>query len=835
MTFRGIDKQRFTFLLTLGTDELELRKFFTDCRVRLIQRGGKVQNLPPNDKARIRAIVHELPTNTDEVVRSWFAENLTMSDPESPESIVETFKLHEEVNEEIPESDAKRLARSCLVHLFSEQPPNVLLEFLRSPIGGAEPEEPEGRSEQAVAAPPNSGFQMDELTQLLLAFVQGQGLEKHLDAVTPDFATFVLALQAASRGRLKEAREALEGLPGESVDRSRLEQFIKQLEARPTREPPRGVTVEPLEPFGGGFDYETDEVVGYCTNSASPNAVFVQPMALLRSGKPYRVNSEIRRKLFPANGDVMAFPPIPGAKYPRQPRRGEVGVWRVEEHETDKATHFHLRNETRPVYELFAVPFPSEDYESVREFILERVEEKGTSQLQQPLFVLSDGLIVGARPDRTDLSKEESFEAGLLSWNEMSILRLEGRMFVLGPLPREHGVYDCASLEIVVRKLLRPNISGTKRLNLTKSQISDLVEYFESHEADLTASRLERIRAEFGLLEQNNEASEALVQELLGHPQIKQRVDALVRDAAERILQEKTEIQADIVRLRKERDEWEQRVQKQKDEHKRLRDETTRIVRAAFEKARTESIGTLAELAVFQELTGTKSEDAGSAVFRPAVREFNRSEKLAHTVLQEAGVSARRARAFSAFGELIRRAGLIVAVRGMAARLVVERWAASVGKGILVDATVGLVDDTPLKQYLNGAERPEVVAVLDANLSALDIYARPISDATVAALLENERKATTAILFSMTDSVGHLPVPQSLQRVLITVDLDFEYAFDTENTDEMLAKAFDPEDGVLTKRLWRPAVNRLQECVNALDSDTKVLVLPLLLSETRTQ
>jgi hypothetical protein len=721
------------------------------------------------------------------------------------------------------------------VHLFADSPPAVLLEFLRSPIGGEEPEAAPDGGERSVPAPSRPEIHSDELTQLFLAFVQGQVLEKYLDAVSPELATFILALQAASRGRLKEAREAFEGLPPDSIARRRLEQFIEQLEARPTRQPPRGITVQALEPYVGAFDYETDEVVAYCTNSASPNAVFVQPMALLRAGQAYRLNNEIRKNLFPANGDVMAFPPGPGARYPRQPRRGEVGVWRVEEHETDKATHFHLRNETRPVYELFAVPFPSNDYDSVREFVLEGVEKRGASQFQQPLFVLSDGLIVGARPEKTDLSKEESFEAGLLSWNEISILRLEGRMFVLGPLPKEHGVYDCASVGIVVRKLLRPHLSGARGpLGLTKGQISDLVEYFESHEADLTAARLERIRAELSLLEQNKETFEALVRELFAHPQIKERIDGLVREGADRLLENKTEIQGDITRLKKEREEWEQRVQKQKEEHKRLREETTKIVRAAFDKARTDSIGTLAELAVFQELTGSKNDDTGFGVFRPVLRELNRIEKPTETVLQEGGISARRASAFSVLGSLVRSAGLILAVRGMAARLIVERWAASVGKGILVDATIGLLDDSAIRQCINGSERPQVVAVLDANLSALDIYARPLSDAVVSALLEKDGRLQTAVFLSITESVGHLPVPAALQRISITVELDLEYAFDVENVDDALVEAFDADEGVLTKRLWRPACNRIEECIRALDPREQCLILPLLLGHVRT-
>lgn len=822
MTYCAIDKERLAYLLRQGTDEYELRKFFVDCRVKLIQRGAKVQNLPHGDTARIRVIVNELPGTADDVLRAWFAENLTMSDPEAPESIIETFRLHEEYGEDIDEESAKRLSRSSLVHLFSEQPSGILLEFLRSPIGGRA-----AVVEGAVIAPFPPEFKaipdLEHLAQLLLALFQGQDVDKYLDRVPADLAGLITGLQAAAKGRMTEAHAALQAMPIDSPVRGKLDQFIKQQEARPLKAGPRGVAVVQFDSFDGSFDHDTDEILGYCTNATSPNAVFVQPMAVLRAGVGQRLANEARRELFPANGDVMAFP---GPAFPRQPRRGEVGVWRVEEHATDKATHFHLKAETRKVYELLDVPFPSTDYDSVREFIRELAETRGVAQLQQPLFVLSDGLIVGARTEKPNLSMDESFESGLLSWNELGVSRFEGRMFCIGPLPKEHGIYECSSIGVSIRKLLRPYVgSGKALVGLTKGQFSELVQHIESHETDLTAGRLQRIRSELDLLEQSQEGLQALVQELFAHSSVRQRIDELVKEAAEKHVLEKTQIQSDITRLKKERDEWEQKVQKQKDEHKKLRDETTKVVRAAFEKARTESVGTLAELAIFQELTGVTNQDGSPTVFQPSIREFSKLPTDAATSLQKLGISARRASAFALVGELVAKTGLILCVRGMASRLVVEQWAKSMGKGILIDATVGLIDDAPIKRYF-ASTWPEVVAVLDANLSPLDIYARPVSDAVIAGLVNGGKR--TAGLFSMSDSIGHLPLPRSFERLSLSIDLDANYEFETSDVDDSVARVFDSEDGAIAVRLWRPACDKLKEHISALDAERKRLVLPML-------
>ena len=93
MAYLDIDRRRFAYLLSLGASEFELRLFFTESRTTLIQHGGRVQNLPHGQKARIRTLASELPKTTDSDVRSWFGEHLTMIDPEEPAKIVEEFKL----------------------------------------------------------------------------------------------------------------------------------------------------------------------------------------------------------------------------------------------------------------------------------------------------------------------------------------------------------------------------------------------------------------------------------------------------------------------------------------------------------------------------------------------------------------------------------------------------------------------------------------------------------------------------------------------------------------------------------------------------------------------
>ncbi len=392
MTYLGIDRKRFTYLLSLGTDEFELKKFFTDCRVQLIQHGGKVQNLPQGTNTRIRTLAVELPSSTDEVVRAWFAKHLTMVDPEEAEAVVGAYETYEELGEGLPEDSARRYARSCLVHLFSEDPARSLLDFLRTPIGAASKGKEEARDIAEIMQETSAPAPYPEnLPRVLVDLVEGRDADEHLEGLPPALGTFISGLQAGILGETKNASDAVDALAADAPLRNLLEQFLKQLEAKTaaSESSRRGLWIPNPETFEGSINYASDEVLAYCTKSDRASAVFVHPIAVVRGEQIHLLTDENRRQLFPDTGDLIAFA---GLGRPRQPTRGEVGVWRVAEHETDRATRFHLASDKRPVYEVRQIPFPSTDYDKVREFLKEHAERAGGNSLQPPLLAMASSL-----------------------------------------------------------------------------------------------------------------------------------------------------------------------------------------------------------------------------------------------------------------------------------------------------------------------------------------------------------------------------------------------------------------------------------------------------------
>ena len=212
MAYDGIDRKRFAQLLEWGTDDDELRRFFADTRIQLIQKGAKVQNVPHGKPARVRMLTHGLPSTTDRVLQKWCLENLTMLDPEPVTELVGTLRMYEDVGESPPEDEATRLARSCLVHLFAANPAPELMAFLR-PQGGAATELPEAKDVSVLSAKgPTPELLPAALASALVALAEGRDPDEHLSSLSPTIASFVAGLHAVRAGRDDEARVALEAL-----------------------------------------------------------------------------------------------------------------------------------------------------------------------------------------------------------------------------------------------------------------------------------------------------------------------------------------------------------------------------------------------------------------------------------------------------------------------------------------------------------------------------------------------------------------------------------------------------------------------------------------------
>ncbi|MGH9426627.1 MAG: hypothetical protein ACRD2L_10055, partial [Terriglobia bacterium] len=365
---------------------------------------------------------------------------------------------------------------------------------MRTPIGQElkhevhEVLEPE-QSESEEAGGPKQATVFAVLADLLT----GKDPDEHLSALPQELAACVSGLRLVVAGKLNEAAQATALIPPDHELRGPFDTFLNEQRIARERHTARQVGLVLIEPeaFEGGFDVDEDEVVCYCTNANSPAAVFLKPVAVRKRGQVLFLSEEARKKAFPETGDIMAFE---GRGNPRQPKRGEIGIWRTVEHTTSKPgqrTRFHIASDKLPVYETRLVGFRSDEPDSVRSFIQENARQEKESQarrrLQAPvIFELQDGVLIKPGSDVADLTRDETFDEPFLAWRSLPGFKFEGVKFVAGPLPAEQLLYDCSPLAVTARKLFGPlRTAGYGPVQLTRTQLASLAKMLDAKDIDI--------------------------------------------------------------------------------------------------------------------------------------------------------------------------------------------------------------------------------------------------------------------------------------------------------------------------------------------------------------
>lgn len=839
MAYLRINRARFEFLLGFGVSDDELRRFFVEKRTPLIQKGGKVQNLPRGYGTRVQAIA-TLPPAADPIVQQWFSASLSMLDPVSVDDVVETFHMYEEANEPLPEGDAKKLSRSSLIHLFSENPPQPLIDFLRSPMGGnaveSDPEPEKPQIQQALPEVTDSSLLSPALAASLVAIVDGRDPDEFVAELPPPLASFITGLHAVREGRPEEVQSAIEEL--ENFEKSKVlladyaARYAKAMvSATPAASGTHLISLNDREQ--PEFDFAKDEIIGFCTRDFPENAVFVRPFAIRKeNGSFFSLETQDRREdIFPISGDVMAFQ---GREYPKQPKKNEIGIWRVSHNPgTDRhRTNYHLAGVKKAqVYEVRSVPFKSNEPDLVRGFIKEQIARECTSLVNPLLFLLRDGLILGCPPGK-DLSKDEGFEQGLPSWRALGAFRFEGLILVPAPLP-ESEQYECETLASSLKKFLSSKRPDSEKL--TKAQLKYLQDAISTGEPHLNATRRARLLEELNFLEESEGAVGLLLEEAMKDKHIAARIDGLVQAAVTEQTSRKTELAEEVAQLERRLMELKSKLAKQEKEQKALPPLLSKAIKDSAVKATHDAVGTLGQVLVFKALMDNFGETThAEGPLRTPTPTFRITEPRATSLnvsLKALGVTSKHARALEIVGDLAFSAGLFLVIEGTAARLAAEAWASTNTNGSMVlECGVG-VTDVPVVAAIASNE-PRSVVILDANLSPIDVYARHLID-NVQRRISNpadEREHNPRIFMSLSASIAGLPLPRDVEAVSVRVSLENNVEFlDQEDVQAMLEYMENEEaDESWASVLWKPAFKGLMAKLKSLGAEDAALAVSVL-------
>jgi hypothetical protein len=415
-------------------------------------------------------------------------------------------------------------------------------------------------------------------------------------------------------------------------------------------------------------------------------------------------------------------------------------------------------------------------------------------------------------------------------------------MLVPGPLPPP-GTYECEALRSSLRKLLASGSWGADKP--AKALVKKLQELIASGEPELSPARANRLRAELTVIDQHEGAMAALLDEVMRDPSISARVGEQVNARVDALVAQKEQLKNSVLQLEQKQRELQEQQRQAHKEQKAVAPAVAKAIRGAFDKARGDVLGTLGQVAVFKTLMDELIDRPAAPVVNqaPSAPGLADSEDRASVVrssvgglppiietLRALGVTPKSARAIEAVGTMAKRCGLMLIIDGLAGRVAAEAWQNDAEKsGMVFECGFGETDDRAVRAVLAGA--PDALAILDANLSPLDVYARPLVDAVLRRLAGIDGgRFTTRVLMSVADGTAALPLPTVAESTSLRVSLDripvFLQEGDAATRLEEIEAAEEPVEWFA--KLWKPARTRVISYLRSMSNEDVAFVLAAL-------
>ncbi len=798
MAFLDVNRKKLAFLLNRGTHTGELRKFFVESRVPLIHKGARgVQNLPQGNTERIRAICERLPPKTNDTLRDWFQKNITLSDPMPPADVLTYLELYDQ-NESLSATEMQLVARSALIYLFEETPDRELLSFLRRAPGApptphdsvasnlvpvdTEPQQNEMVSQEDEPISETLTPQSYQLSELIAALIANDksAIDNALEAFSTATQTLVEALLYIRGGNIEAAGKQLELLdpsgPEVELIRNALGRVRHQRGAPSSSS---GIQLYIPQQLMEHPKADSHTIIGICTNISEAGAVFVRPLALKLDKQFHLLGQDDRAALFPESGDVMTY--RSELRLPLKPR--DLIHWRVAEKEnTSGKIRFHMESELGPVFETRRISVPSTDPDKVRERIKTLAASEHLSTNQQMIFLLSDGIAV-ASFKAVDLSRDEAYDQAWQAWSSLETWLIEGRECCLDLSKHPASHLDLSTLDTAFKKILK-NLEAEQKVTLSKAQKRELIDLLRDASTGEHGFRVQRAVSVLEHVVLDGDDLETVLDLLKAREEVRLRVQQLIDAEHAQWRSEHSGLQAEIEVLKHKKTELVKEGKEQERQNKKLADAAASMVKDAFSKAIHDGMTTLANAEIFRMLTDNHTHRVVEpSVPVPAVTTLIESWAIKETLppsevktrLMALGLNARQAIVLAELCALTLDSGALLILKGNCARqyaqVLIRMNCETSG---MLAIPMGLTSGAPIRHALDALPDVQNLAILDADLSPLEVYGARLLDSVFEAAQEKENNPPPLLLSCLGGDMS-LPLPEVVRQIAVVVDMDLSW------------------------------------------------------------
>jgi hypothetical protein len=790
VAFLDVNKKKFDFLLSNGSHEDELRRFFIDTRAQLILRGARMQNLPRSNYDRIRAICEQLPKKTDDTVRDWFGKHITLSDPMPSEDVSAYLELYFDQQEDIPVPDRSLIARSGLIYLFNETPDQEILAFLQktihNPLPSADADLTDEIIEHLDITEPTTALENVEtsytghaqLSDLLSAIVMNSesAIDKALTSFPHKTRLLVEGLLYANGGDFNSANNHLAALDTESVEADHIKMAIaRHSKVSDGTAKITGIKLRTPQILSELPDSESYDIIGILTNESEAGAIFARPLVLKIEDKIYLLNREHRLALFPESGDVMTH----RSEIRFTSKRRDLLYWRVSEKESSNGrTRFRLESELGPVLEVQSIPVPSHDPDEIRERIKSVASTGQLSSTQQTAFVLSDDIIL-LSPKMVDISRDDAYEMPWQALEGMETWLIEGRQYCLDISKNSSFSIDLSTPESYLRRALKL-LESEQKASLSKAQRRDLLELFRSSLNSDGGPRADRIISSLESASLGEEDLEKVLSILNTRKEVQARAEKMFDEVYAELKIQLSSIQTELESLKSRKLQLIKEEKEIESRNKKSVDTTKSLVEQAFLNSVQNGVATLANVEIFKALSGntisTPAVTSPSSIplfnlidTRIVEGPLTTSDALSRLMLL--GLNRRQAITLFEVSSLAFTSGILLILRGDHSRQYTKVLARinSTRTGI-IEAPMGMTSGKNFCDALSSMRDTTGILILSADLSPLEIYAARLIDSYYESALSDSAIPKPLILSCLGGEMS-LPLPENLRQVSIIIEL----------------------------------------------------------------
>lgn len=792
MSYLDVDRHRLRYLLSIGSKDGEISEFFKSCKSQLINSGAALHKLSDKKEARIDFLCR-LSGKAADVYAKWIRSRLTIEQSILPEALIAQFKALERTDVKPDVEILHAHARLGLFYLYRDTPSPVWLTFLRSKIGDAREEDDEDNelesheiaTERAAPSAIVAALPIDQrhdvpnsraISKIVEALETGHWQVDADPNGNSDWIYLSVAIARLWRDPDMVSAKALKAPLDAPVQNEISEQLVELRNSWLSRiRGPEGLALKDPQPVSilGDIDGDRVQVLGRCVSeTATATAAFVEPYGLLVGDEVFDLDRDSARELFPATGQIIGFP---GSSYPAV---GEFGTFITERYQSGQPIKFRVRTRGSTAYTVIKLPASSSDPDAVRESL----KALPGPLLNDALFKLSDGILLKTNTDERDL-RHYNFDTPLLAWRKLSGWRVGDREIVLAPLPPADTRLDCSDLATVLKNIIDDQKAIEDWPKLTRANVRALIEYVRDQESLLSERRLRRLERELDTFVQSREGLEAVVNSVLQSDQVRSEFES----AKQNVVREYEASRADLLKGRQglENDLKQLKAAKLRlqDDTKKMASEVATAVSKAFEKAQSNGLESLANVALFQALIGGKPALAPEPMIasrstdsRISVEHFGPRAEAAEDILRHIGIRTAEARSIAALLREAAAVGLSIGLQGTAASYIGKRLAAGFTKShcAIVDVYIGKINRLDIVTALSELG-PEVDLVLfrAANYSDFSAYGVDIESELLDKLSGDISAKSRTFMFSFENGPAALPVPRILRQACLILDLDW--------------------------------------------------------------